>query len=128
MANTITVTERLDGTRKFVIEVQIVGDGSGQETATSIIDVSGMSPPANAVAIQKVYASLDGFSARLLWDATSDVDACILPEGESGIDFMAIGGPLLNTSGAGKTGDLLLATTGLGATGKGQIRIEGYKK
>jgi len=128
MANTITKTERLDGSRKYVLEVEITGDGSGDETAASLIDVSGLSPAANAIAIEKIYWALDGFSARLLWDATTDVDAFVMPEGEGGIDFRMVGAPLQNTSGAGKTGDLLLASTGLGATGRGFIRIEAYKK
>jgi hypothetical protein len=128
MANTITKTERLDGSRKYVLEVEITGDGSGDETGASLIDVSGLSPAADAMAIEKVYFSLDGFSARLLWDADTDVEAYVMPEGEGGIDFRVVGSPLQNTAGTGKTGDVLLATTGLGSTGHGFIRIEAYKK
>jgi hypothetical protein len=51
-----------------------------------------------------------------------------MPEGEGGIDFRVVGSPLQNTAGTGKTGDVLLATTGLGSTGHGFIRIEAYKK
>ena len=40
MANTITRQTVLNGARNVVIKLSIVGDGSGEETATSAFDAS----------------------------------------------------------------------------------------
>lgn len=128
MSNTITKTVLNDGPRTHIVEMRITGDGSGQETATSLIDVSAIGGAPSSVVIEKVYWSLQGFSTTLLWDATTDTVAIECGEGEGGIDFSDIGGPLRNTAGTGKTGDLQFTTVGLGATGKGYIRVQARKK
>jgi len=128
MANTITKTILNDGPRNHIVEMRITGDGSGQETGTSLIDVSAIVGAPSSVVIEKIYWSLNGFSVTLLWDATADTVAVECPSGEGGIDFSSIGGPLRNTAGAGKTGDLQFTTVGLGATGKGYIRVQCRKK
>lgn len=128
MANTITKTVLNDGPRNHIVEMRITGDGSGQETGTSLIDVSAIAGAPSEVVIEKIYWSLNGFSVTLLWDATADTVAVECADGEGGIDFTDIGGPLRNTAGAGKTGDLLFTTVGLVATGKGYIRVQCRKK
>lgn len=129
MANTLTENVRLDGERKLVLEYQITGDGSGEESDTVLVDFSGLSANGFAeFAIQKILWSLTGFSVTLDWDATANVKAFECPQGDGGYDFGLIGGPLVNTAGTGKTGDLLISTSGLGSNDSGTIRIEGYKR
>lgn len=128
MANTITKTVINDGPKNHIVEVRIIGDGSGEETAASLIDVSATSEAPTGVVLEKIYWSLTGFSATLKWDATTDTVAFECVEGTGGIDMSVIGGPIRNTAGDGKTGDLLLATTGLGNGDNGYIRIHAKKK
>ena len=127
MPNTITENKILDG-RKLVLEYQITGDGSGEESDTVLVDFSGLASGFSEFCIQKALWALSGFSATLDWDATTNVKALECPEGEGGFDFSQIGGPIINRSGTGKTGDLLITTVGLGSGDSGTLRIEGYKR
>lgn len=126
MPNTITEKIILNGSRLLVLEYQISGDGSGEETATQLVDVSDFA--CSRVAIRKFVANLDGFAANLLWDATTDVQALAIPEGASGVDFAQVGGPLRNNAGSGITGDIMITTIGLGAGNNGTLRLELVKK
>lgn len=128
MANTISKKTILDGDSLYILELEIEGDGSGEETGTNIIDVSAIGGTPSGIVIRKAWWSLTGFSASLLWDATTDVLALQCYEGEGGLDYMQIGGPIQNNAGTGKTGDLLMTTVGLGSGDKGTIRLECRKK
>lgn len=128
MANDVNTTVINDGPRNYIAETRIVGDGSGEETTTSLIDVSGLDGAPSSVVIDKIYYSLTGFSIDLLWDATENTAAFQCIEGEGGIEFDKIGGPLRNDAGAGKTGDLLFTTVGLGSGDDGYIRLQCRKK
>lgn len=128
MSNTITITEINDGPRNYIVEARIEGDGSGEESATTLIDMDNLSGGPDTVVIEKIYYSLTGFSLDLLWDASADTAAFQCPEGEGGIDFNVIGGPLRNTAGSGKTGDLNFTTVGLGNGDDGYIRLQCKKK
>lgn len=128
MANDVNTTVINDGPRNYIAEIRIKGDGSGEETETALIDVSGLSGAPSSVVIEKLYYSLSGFTVDLLWDATEDTPAFQCGDTEGGIDFTDIGGPLRNDAGAGKTGDLQFTTVGLGAGDDGYIRIHCKKK
>lgn len=126
MANTVTITTILDGVRNLIKKIDIVGDGSGEETDTNIVDVSAHG--CTAVSILKEYHQLNGFSARLEWDATTDTVAFATIEGEGGIDFNQLSGPVNNNSGTGKTGDIFLTTVGLGSGDSGSLVLVMRKK
>jgi hypothetical protein len=128
MANSIVEKIILNGSKLLVLEYQIVGDGSGEETATKLVDMSTFSPIAAELVIRKFAANLDGFSARLLYDATTDTAALVLPEGSSGFDYQALGGSVQSNAGDGVTGDIMITTVGLGTGNAGTIRLELGKK
>lgn len=121
MANTITRQTLNDGEKNLTVKVHIVGDGSGEETNTVLIDASTYSPvlPTNA-RLMRTHSHMSGFTAELLWDATANVPAINIPDYDESSDFSHIGG-LKNNAGAGVTGDVLITTTGLGAGDKGTI-------
>lgn len=123
MVNTITSQTLNDGQRNFVVQIFVTGDGSGEETATKIVDV------ASTVNLKLVEykAELSGFAASLLWDATTDVPFLNINDGYSKQDFRSVGG-LVNNSGSGKTGDIMMTTVGLGAADKGSITLWMVKK
>jgi len=122
MANTITKTTVMDGSRVLVVNIHIDGDGTGDETNTVLIDASSYAPAFAHSSIISVKAALNGFNCELDWDATANTAALAIPDYISDQCFKDIGG-LPNSSGAGKTGDLLLSTTGLGAGDHGSIII-----
>ena len=112
MANTITKKTLVNGDRNLVVAVHISGDNSGDETVYNLIDVSAYG--ATEVKIMEIQSNLAGFSAVLSWDASTDVEAVTLLDGASFFDWYPEGG-LINNAGSGKTGDLLMATSGLAA-------------
>lgn len=128
MANTIQTQVINNGPRNLILKTYILGDGSGEETGTLLVDVSAYT--ATAVKIIGVHSALSGFVADLLWDATTDVTALHLPDYEFNLNGPQIGwfGGLVNNAGVGKTGDILITTTGLGAGDDGTIILEMVKK
>ena len=126
MSNTITNTRIIVGAKKIVQYVTILGDGTTQETGTVVYDSSavatalGVTDPLNCTIREVKYvASGNATIAHLLFDASTDVVAMSLPySGGAAIldmNFKEIGG-LHNTAGSGKTGDILLTTTGFTGT------------
>lgn len=122
MANVITNTKVVTGQKKVDLYITLLSDGT-QETATVLYSSStlatliGKTNPLNCTIRRLRYiASGSAIKAHLLFDATIDVVALSLPYSGGGsaieMDFKAIGG-LKNTAGSGKTGDILLTTTGL---------------
>lgn len=120
MVNTVTKQTILDGETQLIVKMHITGDGSGDETATNLIDVSTYAGAPTEVKIYNIDAAFSGFSVNMLWDATANVDIINLPEGEDIFDFERFGG-LLNNSGTGKTGDIVFTTSGLGSGDEGTI-------
>lgn len=130
MANTVTTTTLLDGSRLLVVKIDILGDGTGEETDKVIVDASTFTPAFTNSAICNLHATLAGFTARLEWDATTDVPALSVPDYEVNYsrDEMVAYACINNNAGTGKTGDLLMTTAGLGAGDHGTILIRLLKK
>lgn len=111
MADAVTSQTIFDGKKKTIIKLTNISDGTG-EAAVLKVDVSGLSPAASKVRINKIWYMTEGMTVQLLWDATTDVVALLLPQNNSGfLDFESIGG-IQNNAGTGVTGDLLLTTAG----------------
>lgn len=125
MANTITTRYRINGSKLFTAEVQILGDGSGEAAAVEIIAPASLTGTPTEFKIRAAQWQFDGFSAELLWDATTDVRAFELGPYASGLRFADTGAHLTNNAGDGKTGKLMLTTVGLIAGSKGSLIIEG---
>jgi hypothetical protein len=117
MANTITKTTILDGARHLVVNVNVSGDGSGDETGTIIVDRSTFAPTTGLeTVVEQVFGMLSGFKATILADATTDLVLCQLPDGQPvNYDWRDYGGISSNKAGTGFTGDILLTTSGLGS-------------
>jgi len=127
MANTITRRVILNGSRNYIVEFIVTGDGSGEETGTRVNETSGdMGTDNKIVGINYV---LNGFSAKLLFDATTDVHAWGMDaDKQEMVKFNKVGNGLVNNAGAGKTGDVLITTAGLGAGDHGSIILYVKKK
>lgn len=126
MANSITTTYTVNGSCLFTAKVDIIGDGSGEASAVTIIDPANLTGVPTDFKIRAIQWGGDGsIAAQLLWDATTKVHAFEIGLPNGGIRFVDTGSHLVNNSGAGKTGKLLLTTVGLGAASKLTIYIEG---
>lgn len=126
MANTVARRVILNGSRNYVVEFTVVGDGTGEETLTRINETSGDMGTDNK--IMSINYVLNGFNAKLYFDASTDLFAWGLDsDKQETVKFNKVGG-LVNNAGTGKTGDLLITTTGLGIGDSGSIIVWFRKK
>lgn len=125
MVNTITKTTLVDGKRNLVQLINIVGDGSGDESATILIDRSTFAPTdGTEFSVRRIEGHLTAFTARLLFDATTDLEFVQLPDDEYFcFDWRCEGGVSSNKAGAGATGDVLITTASLGNGDRGTFTI-----
>lgn len=111
MADAVASQTLVDGLRNVVMKFTNVSDGTG-ESAVLKVDVSALSGSPATVKIKKVHFSTSGMAVRVLWDATTDVDAVLLAADQTGcLDFTCFGG-LTNNAGSGVTGDIRFTTIG----------------
>ena len=117
MADAVTSTTLSDGDRSAIIQLTNTSDGTG-ESAVTKVDVSALKTrtsdgsPCTGVRLAKIVYSTFGMSVKLLWDATTNTICWDLnADYTTDEDFTEFGG-VRNTSGSGKTGDIVLTTTG----------------
>jgi hypothetical protein len=115
MANSVTFQTLEEGPRNIIVKAAGVLDTSDYALNTFISMASsnegGKGFVPTQVRIDHIdYSISDQIEVQLWWDATSDV--IILPlAGRGRMSFWNFGG-LVNNAGAGKTGDVLIKTTG----------------
>lgn len=111
MADAVTSQTLVDGDRNVVMKFTNVSDGTG-EAAVLKVDVSALNGAPDRVRIDRIIAHTSGMAVRILWDATTDVDAFVIgQDADCDLDFRAFGG-LRNNAGAGITGDIMFSTLG----------------
>ena len=114
MADTVDTQVLFNGTRRYVVRLTNISDGTG-ESAVVKIDKStltnGNGTEPGKLSIVEAQWAIQGFaSIRLLWDHTTDDEAMVL-DGNGFRDFSDTGG-LPDPGTAGGTGDLILTTNG----------------
>lgn len=115
MSNTITKTTLLDG-QNLVQLINIVGDGSGEETNTVLVDRSAFAPTdGTEIVVEKIEGYSGAFTMALSFEATTDLVFVRIPASDQYCwDWRKIGGISSNRAGAGANGDILLTTDSLG--------------
>jgi len=114
MADAVTSQTILDGERLFIAKFTNISDGTG-ETAVTKIDVTTLNRNSfglacNGVKINRIWANTHGMEVRILWDATTDQFAWMIPQNTTyDMSFDSFGG-IPNNAGAGKNGNLLFTT------------------
>ena len=114
MADAVTSQTILDGERLFIAKFTNISDSTG-ETGVIKIDVSTLNPNAfglacNGVKINKIWATTHGMEVLILFDATADTFAWMIPQNTNYLmDFSMFGG-IPSNAGAGVTGDVLFTT------------------
>lgn len=117
MADAATSTTLLDGDRLAIIQLTSTSDGTG-ESAVKKVDVSALQPnnygkACTGVRLAKIVYSTFGMSVKLLWDATTDTICWDLnSDYTDSEDFTEFGGIRNTAAASGKTGDIMLTTTG----------------
>lgn len=123
---TAVVNKIMDGHRQLIVQVVITGTAA-QLSDEPLIDVSQLDIPCEELRLDRVHASLDGFAAEILWDATANVIAYVFSENTDFQDFRKIGG-IPNQAGAGKSGNVLISTRGAAAGRNGVLVLEFTKR
>jgi len=118
MANTVTVTKIINGTKRDVIHVYIAGDGSGEVTKSVIYDYSADTYAPNAVTklfIDKIWMTSDAVSPSIAFDGATDFQAWGQGNNIFSIaqDFTHFGG--IPNRATTPTGDVTITTVGLGS-------------
>lgn len=127
MANSVTTTYLINGSRNFTAKIDFICDTTAELTAVDIIDVANLTGTPSKFKIRNISWQLSDFYAKLLWDATSDVPAFTITQYEGDVDFFeCTGAPLVNNAGSGITGKLQMTTVGLKSGSGGTIIIRGY--
>lgn len=110
MANVVTSQIIIDGDRNAVVKLTGVLDTSNESLATKV-DPADFAPVPTQFRIDKITYSISSqLAVQLLWDATTDL--IILPLTDSFEICAKDYGGLQNNAGAGKSGKILLQTTG----------------
>jgi len=117
MADAVTSTTLMDSDRVAIIQLTNTSDGTG-EAAVKKVDVSALSDSSTGqvctgVRLAKIVYSTFGMSVKLLWDATTDTICWDLnADYTTDEDFTEFGGIRNTAAASGKTGDIMLTTTG----------------
>ena len=117
MADAVTSTTLMDSDRVAIIQLTSTSDGTG-EAAVKKVDVSALSDSSTGqactgVRLAKIVYSTFGMSVKLLWDATADTICWDLnADYTTDEDFTKFGGIRNTAASSGKTGDIMLTTTG----------------
>ena len=116
MADALTSQVIEDGPRNAVLKFTNVSDGTGQSLAT-LVDVSTLSSDpmtgqvCNGVVLQSIIYSCVGMGVELFYDASTNMPLLnLLQDFSDQLDFGPTGIP--NNAGSGKTGDILVTTSG----------------
>lgn len=123
MAATITRQTIIDNDGQLIVKIHIAGDAVGDLSAATLVDASSYDPAFTSASLERVEASLCGFAANLLWDATTDVPLVSLPADAATCFPDDICVRIPNDAGTGKTGDINITTVGLAANDYGTILL-----
>ena len=122
-----TVTTQIqDGYKNVIVDMTL--EGGTDETDTTMVDFSALSSgaqqnPFTELKLMKLDAIPVLFTITFKWNATANYDFIRLsPDEPVSFDFRPSGG-LINHAGAGKNGDVLFTTSGIGAGEVGWFRF-----
>jgi hypothetical protein len=131
MADAVASQTILDGERLFIGKYTNISDGTG-ETAVVKINAASLTPNSfghacNGVKINKIWATTHGMEVRILWDATTDVFAWLIPQNTNYLMLFDCFGGLPNNGGAGVNGNVLFTTADVTAGDMYTIVLECIK-
>lgn len=115
MADTVSSKVTFQGTRRYVIQLMSLSDGTGESNVvkvdkSTLIGPAGVAP--SSLTIEKIEYDVTSMRVSLSFDRTA-VEVFAVLQGSDCIDFTCEGG--YKDVGTGGTGDILLSTTGAAA-------------
>jgi hypothetical protein len=115
MADAVSTKVLFNGTRKLIIQITNLSDGTG-ESAVVKVDKSGYTgsnglEPSKFV-VEKIQYDVTAMRVHLYFDRTTDQTIAVL-QGNNELCYTDVGG--LVDGGTGDTGDIVLTTTGAAA-------------
>jgi hypothetical protein len=114
MADIVATQTLFEGERLVIQKFVNTSDGTGESLVNKVI-VANLTPNSfglacTGVKINKIWANTHGMEVRILWDATTDQFAWMIPSDTTyQMSFDEFGG-LTNNAGAGKTGNIAFST------------------
>lgn len=112
MADTVSTTTLFNGSRRLIVKLTNLSDGTGESNVVKV-DKSTFTGPRGGepsyFSIEKVKYDVLGMRVKISIDHTTDETTLVL-QGFGEMDFRDVGG--LTFKGAGDTGDILLTTSG----------------
>ena len=114
----------IDGPRNLVMQFSGVCDGAGDEVDVVKVSVSGLSPPADRVRINKIAGSVNWGILTMAWANTPN-QPFLTMEGTVDLDYTKSGG--LDNDSAGN-GDVVFSTSGFENNSNYNLRLEMIKK
>ena len=114
MANVVTSQTILDGDRLAIFKFTNISDGTAEigvnKIVVSTLAKNQFNAACTGVILNKVWHSTHGLEVEILWDATTDQLAWVLPPNTTyWQDFSSFGG-IQNNAGTGKTGNVAFTT------------------
>ena len=114
MANVVTSQTILDGDRLAIFKFTNISDGTAEtgvvKTNVSTLNTNQFGDACTGLILNKIWHSTHGMEVEILWDATTDQLAWVLPQNSTyWQDFSSFGG-IQNNAGAGKTGNIAFTT------------------
>ena len=118
MAHTITTQTIVDGSLNKIIKINIKGDAlTATELVKAVIyDSSAYVGDTTDNKLMEIEYALNDFYGELFWDATTDVALISIAENHPTHQSFEKEGGIVNNAGTGRTGDILISTTGLAST------------
>ena len=116
MSIALTVDNTYDGPRRAVIQASAMAvDDAAPDNLTLevLVDVSAMTPPAEAVRVTSITGQVSYGVVEVYWDALPPVRFAVLSGDAIKYDYLDTG-PL--RAPAGSTGDILISTVGFAPT------------
>ncbi len=105
----------------IVARYDIIGDGSGDYDEAVLFDIATANNDSVLKRITKIEYELNGFSAALLWDASTNRQTVTIEDSHhEKVCWEWFGGDS-NCELAGATGSIRISTTGLGDGDRGYI-------
>jgi len=118
-----------DGPRNTIIHLTGIGDGQGDVSLGTIVDISTLSQPVDRVRVKRVTYDISYGVVRLLWEANTNVEFLVLggQGGGSPLDYSRFGG-IPNKAGETATGNILYDTIGFELNSTFTITLELVKR
>jgi len=125
MANIVAVQELVNGPRNLVLKLDIEGDGIA-EVDEQLVEVGAYG--CGEVRLDSIQGNMDTFSLDLTWDGQTEAPLFSVPgDLDVNYDWTKTGG-LINPKTNGYSGDVNMATRGLGNGEKASLQFHFVKK